>query len=92
MLSMIKSRWSEKQIRSVSKVVSWRILVTITNFIGGWLASGNPWVGLGVVSFALVVNSILYWVHERAWNTTDWGKVEKVESTDTTATKVDYAH
>ena len=61
----------EKAMRSVGKVVTWRVLVTITNFFGGWLASGNPWVGLGVVSFALVVNSIMYYFHERAWNRID---------------------
>ena len=71
-------KFYEKAMRSLGKVVTWRILVTITNFVGGWLASGSWTVGLGVVSFALVVNSILYWVHERLWNTTDWGK--KVES------------
>ena len=67
-------KFYEKAMRSLGKVVTWRILVTITNFVGGWLASGSWAVGLGVVSFALVVNSILYWVHERVWNTTDWGK------------------
>ena len=64
----------EKAMRSFGKVVTWRILVTITNFFGGWLASGNPWVGLGVVSFALVVNSIMYYFHERAWNRIDAGR------------------
>lgn len=67
-------KFSEKIPRSLAKVISWRILVTITNFIGGWLVSGNPWVGLGVVSFALVVNSILYFFHERVWNRADWAK------------------
>jgi len=70
----IKERFQEKIPRSAAKVITWRILVTITNFLGGWLASGNPWVGLGVVSFALVVNSILYFFHERAWNRASWGK------------------
>jgi uncharacterized membrane protein len=74
---MFKSKFYEKFPRSVAKVISWRILVTITNFVGGWLASGNPWVGLGVVSFALVVNSILYFFHERAWNRADWGRAIK---------------
>jgi len=74
MFNFLSTKWTEQQKRSITKVVTWRILVTITNFVGGWLASGNPWVGLGVVSFALVVNSILYWVHERTWNRTDWGK------------------
>ena len=71
---MFTTTFYEKAMRSLGKVVTWRILVTITNFIGGWLASGNPWVGLGVVSFALVVNSVLYYVHERAWNRIDAGK------------------
>ena len=71
---MFNTRISERIPRSLAKVITWRILVTITNFLGGWLASGNPWVGLGVVSFALVVNSILYFFHERAWNRTDWDR------------------
>ena len=67
----------EKIMRSLGKVVSWRILVTITNFIGGWLASGSWKVGIGVVGFALVVNSILYFFHERIWNKINKGKVVK---------------
>ena len=70
-------KFYERIPRSLAKVVSWRILVTITNFLGGWLASGNPWVGLGVVSFALVVNSILYFFHERLWNRVDWDRSVK---------------
>jgi uncharacterized membrane protein len=71
---MFQTKFVEKAVRSLGKVVTWRILVTITNFIGGWLASGSWQVGLGVVSFALVVNSILYYFHERAWNRIDAGK------------------
>ena len=71
---MYQTKFVEKALRSLGKVVTWRILVTITNFIGGWLASGSWQVGLGVVSFALVVNSILYYFHERAWNRIDAGK------------------
>jgi uncharacterized membrane protein len=71
---MLSVKFYEKAMRSLGKVVTWRILVTITNFIGGWLASGSWTVGLGVVSFALVVNSILYYFHERTWNRIDAGK------------------
>lgn len=73
----IKTRVKERIPRSVLKVITWRIAVTITNFFGGWIASGNPWVGLGVVGFALVVNSILYFFHERIWNASDYGRVIK---------------
>lgn len=68
------NKFKEKIPRSIAKVITWRILVTITNFIGGWIASGNPWVGLGVAGFALVVNSVLYFFHERIWNVLGWGK------------------
>ena len=71
---MFRTKFYERVPRSLAKVITWRVLVTITNFFGGWIASGNPWVGLGVVSFALVVNSILYFFHERAWNASDYGK------------------
>lgn len=76
----MRVKWIEKWMRSLGKVVTWRILVTITNFVGGWLASGSWQVGLGVVSFALVVNSILYYFHERTWNQIEWGKAENPES------------
>ena len=71
---MKKLRFYERALRSLGKVVTWRILVTITNFIGGYLASGSWKVGLGVVGFALVVNSILYFFHERVWNRIEAGK------------------
>ena len=70
----LKSKFEERIPRSILKVITWRILVTLTNFFGGWLASGSWKVGLGVVGFALVVNSILYFFHERSWNMTDYGK------------------
>ena len=76
----LTNKWTEQQRRSFTKVVTWRIIVSLTNFFGGWIASGNPWVGLGVISFALVVNSIAYWIHERLWNRTDWGKVSNETS------------
>jgi uncharacterized membrane protein len=79
----IKTKFQERIPRSLAKVITWRVLVTITNTVGGFLASGSWMVGLGVASFALVVNSILYFFHERAWNAADWGKKLADNSTDT---------
>ena len=67
-------KFIENNWRSITKVVTWRVLVTVTNFVGGWLSSGDWRVGLGVAGFALVVNSVLYFLHERFWNRLDWGK------------------
>lgn len=60
--------------RSIAKLITWRIVITLSNFAAGYIASGNPWVGLQVAGIALVVNSIIYFLHERAWNRSDWGK------------------
>lgn len=70
----IGNKFKEKIPRSLVKVITWRILVTITNFVGGYISSGSWKVGLGVAGFALVVNSILYFFHERSWNASDWGR------------------
>lgn len=67
-------KFYEKALRSLGKVVTWRITVTGSQLIGGYLVSGSWMVGLGVASFALVVNSILYFFHERVWNRIEAGK------------------
>lgn len=67
-------KFKERIPRSLVKVVTWRILVTVTNFVGGYISSGSWKVGLGVAGFALVVNSVIYFFHERAWNASNYGR------------------
>ena len=80
-----RPKWVEKWPRSFSKVISWRVVVTLSNFLGAWWTSGSIMAGLGFAGFALVVNSALNFVHERAWNRVSWAKdvtseTEPVES------------
>jgi len=69
-----KPKWHEKAYRSVIKAVSWRVTVTLSNFVGAWWTSGSWKAGIAFAGFALVMNSILYYFHERAWNKADWAK------------------
>lgn len=69
-----KPKWSERIPRSIAKVVSWRITVTLSNFLGAWWTSGSWKAGLAFAGFAIVANSILYFIHERTWNKADWAK------------------
>jgi uncharacterized membrane protein len=71
-VNMIK--FYERIPRSIAKLITWRVVITANNFITGWLASGDPWVGLKVAAGLLVINSIIYYLHERAWNKSNWGK------------------
>lgn len=71
---LAKPRWVEKWPRSLIKVVSWRVTVTLSNFLGAWWVSGSFAAGISFAGFALVVNSVLYYLHERAWNRVGWAK------------------
>jgi len=78
MTVLSKPKWIEKWPRSLSKVISWRATVTLSNFVGAWWVSGSIAAGLGFAGFALVVNSALYFIHERAWNRIGWAKDSEI--------------
>ena len=69
-----KPKWIEKWPRSLSKVISWRVTVTLSNFAGAWWVSGSFTAGIAFASYAVVANSILYYLHERGWNRVGWAK------------------
>jgi uncharacterized membrane protein len=75
-----KAKFNEKWPRSLIKVISWRATVTLSNFLGAWWVSGSLTAGLSFAGFALVVNSVLYFLHERAWNRVDWAKEVRTPS------------
>ena len=80
MTVLSKPKWIEKWPRSLIKVISWRATVTLSNFAGAWWVSGSITAGIGFAGFALVVNSVLYFIHERAWNRVGWAKDSEIAS------------
>ncbi len=66
--------FSEHWRRSISKTLSWRILITISNFVIPFIVTGNLLMSLGFLSLATLLNMVLYWAHERGWNYVKWGK------------------
>lgn len=69
-----KIKFYEKWSRSFSKVISWRVVVTLSNFAGAWWTSGSIESGLKFAGYAIIANSILYFVHERIWNRVGWAR------------------
>jgi uncharacterized membrane protein len=60
--------------RSLIKSLTWRVIALITTFISIYIVSGEikvAWVGTLLTNG---INFILYYVHERAWNKTSWGR------------------
>jgi uncharacterized membrane protein len=64
----MSTKFTEKHPRTIAKMISWRVLLTISHIVNGFLATGSILVGLKIAGWATVINSTLYWLHERAWN------------------------
>ena len=65
---------SETTARSVVKSISWRLVGTIDTFIISWLITGEVTLALSIGTIELVTKMLLYFFHERFWNTVKWGK------------------
>lgn len=64
----------EKHPRTLAKVVSWRVLLTISHFVNGYIVSGSWATGATIAGLAAIINSVLYWAHERSWNFAQWNR------------------
>lgn len=65
---------SDTTSRSLAKTVSWRITGSGATFLISWLISGNFAMASSIAVLQLILNTILYFCHERIWNKVDWGK------------------
>ncbi|MCB9246675.1 MAG: DUF2061 domain-containing protein [Flavobacteriales bacterium] len=65
---------SDKPVRSVVKAVSWRALGTLDTITISWIITGSFSLAYTIGSIELITKMILYVIHERIWNLTNWGK------------------
>ncbi len=65
---------SERPIRSVAKAVSWRIIGTLDTLLISYILTGEVVLAASIASIDFVTKMILYFFHERIWNTINWGK------------------
>jgi uncharacterized membrane protein len=70
----MKNIFVESQWRTLGKIISWRVLLTIMNFTYTYVVTGDWRAGLAVAGLAAIINSFLYWAHERIWNRVPAGK------------------
>ena len=67
-------KFIENHPRTVAKVISWRVLLTISHIVNGFIVTGSWATGLQIAGLAAVINSVLYWGHERGWNFAQWNR------------------
>jgi uncharacterized membrane protein len=65
---------SENTMRSLAKTISWRIIGTIDTVLISWLITRTLSLAFSIGLVELVTKMVLYFFHERFWNTIKWGK------------------
>ncbi len=72
--SFKKDRISESPKRSIAKSISWRAIGTLDTIIISWIITGTLTLAFSIGVVELVTKMVLYFFHERIWNTISWGK------------------
>jgi len=69
-----RTKSDEKLKRSLAKTISWRIVGTIDTVLISWLITGTLALAFSIGAIELVSKMVLYFFHERTWNTIKWGR------------------
>lgn len=67
----------EKASRSIVKTISWRITGTIDTMVISYFITGNLTMALSIGTVEVFTKMVLYFFHERLWNTIKFGRVEE---------------
>ena len=60
--------------RSLVKTLTWRITGSASTFTIAYLITGSFGVSSVIAFVQMGVNTVLYWLHERAWARVSWGR------------------
>jgi uncharacterized membrane protein len=69
-----EDKTSEKPLRSVLKTLSWRCIGTLDTLIVSYFLTGEIGLATSIASVDFSTKLLLYFFHERIWNTIKWGK------------------
>jgi uncharacterized membrane protein len=67
----------EKPLRSLIKAVSWRIVATLTTIFLVFVFSKDLPLATIVGITELILKTFIYYVHERLWNLSNFGRQRK---------------
>jgi uncharacterized membrane protein len=60
--------------RSFAKSITWRILAIIVTFGSIYFLTGETDTATAGTILTNTINFVLYYLHERVWNSVKWGK------------------
>ncbi len=64
----------ENRKRSIIKTATWRIIGIITTMIIVYFATNSTTTAVSIGLVDLFVKTYVYYLHERVWNSIDWGR------------------
>lgn len=71
---------AERHYRSVIKAISWRTVGTIDTMVVSYFVTGNVVMAVSIGSIEVLTKMFLYYLHERAWDKTNFGRIKVVEN------------
>jgi uncharacterized membrane protein len=60
--------------RSLAKTLTWRITGSASTFTIAYMVTGSFGISSVIAFVQMGVNTVLYWLHERAWARVSWGR------------------
>ena len=73
-MNLEKPEFKERWTRSLTKAITYRIVILVLDFTSIYLLTGKVEVALGFMLLSNIYTSIAYFFHERIWNRIKWGK------------------
>jgi uncharacterized membrane protein len=67
---------TETNTRSIVKTVTWRLTGSGATFLISYIMTGNLSIAGTIAAIQITSNTVLYYIHERIWNKSKWGKLD----------------
>lgn len=67
----------ESHLRSILKAITYRIIGTLTTALLAFIVTGDVKISVTIAALEPIVKTIVYYLHERAWQLVPRGRVRK---------------
>jgi adenylylsulfate kinase len=65
----------DSRSRSIIKAITWRIFALLITIIVSFAILGSWSVSIAIGILSNLLKTLFYYIHERLWERTNWGKV-----------------
>ena len=66
----------ESRKRSIAKSIVWRVICIIVSILTSYVLTARWDIAVAIGSVYNIITMILYYFHERIWNSVKWGKCD----------------